>query len=130
MLHIHKTSPKQLSVQVGQKVTRIQPGRGGQRALERRKSGSKGTAGAERDQRYAMLLCKKEDAGLCWGGRRHKDGIGKRMTRPTKAGALLFFTRITARKRKEILNYTLFQVAVIENSDCFPENVNPTVFGI
>ena len=71
-----------------------------------------------------------EDAGLGWGGRRHKDGTGKRMARPGKGGALLFFTSIAAWKSKEILNDGLFQVAVIENADGFPENVNPTVLGL
>lgn len=71
-----------------------------------------------------------KDAGLGWGGRRHKDGVGKRMVRPRKRGALPFFTNIAAWKSKEVLNDGLFQVTVTENADGFPKNVNPTVLGL
>lgn len=69
-----------------------------------------------------------EDAGLGWGGRRHKNGLGKMMVRCRKGGALLFFISIAAWKSKDILNDGLFQVAVIENADGFPKNMNPTMF--
>lgn len=71
-----------------------------------------------------------KDTGLGWGGRRHKDGIGKRMARPRKRGALPFFTSTAAWKSKEVLNDGLFQVTVIDNADGFPKNVNPTVLGL
>lgn len=64
------------------------------------------------------------------GGRRQKDGVGKRMVSSRKGGALLFFTSIAVWKKKEILNDGLFQVAVVENADGFPENVNPTILGL
>ena len=47
-----------------------------------------------------------------------------------EGGALLFFTSIAAWKSKKILNDGLFQVAVVENADGFPENGNPTILGL
>lgn len=64
------------------------------------------------------------------GGRRHKDGVGKRMASSRKGGTLLVFPSIASWKSKEILNGGLLQAAVVENAGGFAENLNPTVLGL
>lgn len=68
-------------------------------------------------------------AGLGWGTEAQR-WRRERLASSRKGGPLLFLTSIAAWKSKEILNDGLFQVAVVENADGFPENVNPTVLGL